>query len=301
MQPEDAVDKNGKFYPPPWVLRIYHPESEEEFIEKENLHFRDWVEFTESPPKKPKKGEHDPIMDMHLIRYGNLFLDFDDGKNLTHALEDTRRAVTHLMSLGFGPSAVDIYYSGSKGFHLEILDQLLGMQDGHEYLPRIYRTLVLKWKSAARLETVDLSVYAERRGKMIRLPNRRRANGRYKIPITAAELFTLTADEIVKLGEQPRYLEREECPLDQVLDLSEIVAEVETSKATFAEENPSENPSAISPANSEVLDGSDLPSCITYILKELPKPKCDNTFNRLLFNVFNFFIDHRIPWSQSYS
>ena len=165
-------------YQPPWILRIIHETTETDLIEQENYHYRDWVSFSEAPPKKREDAS-----EWHPTRFGNLILDFDDKNELGHAQEDTQRCIVFLASLGFDLDTIKIFYSGSKGFHIEIPSELLGMADGHELLPLIYKRLVKEWIADAQLETVDLSIYCMGRGKMIRLPNRLRANGRYKIPL----------------------------------------------------------------------------------------------------------------------
>jgi hypothetical protein len=214
-------------YQPKWKLHIPEAENETQLIERENYHYRNWVSFSESPPKKDRDTS-----EWHPIRYGNLILDFDDKDDLGHAQEDAQRLVAYLAALGVSPDAIMIYYSGSKGFHIEIPSEFLGMEDGHEFLPLIYKRLVKGWIADAWLETVDLSIYCMGRGKMIRLPNRLRANGRYKVPITQSELFNLTPEEIARLGEAPREIERStNISLSPVIDLSEITVEVEAEQA----------------------------------------------------------------------
>ncbi len=43
-----------------------------------------------------------------------------------------------------------------------------------------------------------------RRGKMFRIPNVRRKNGHYKVPLTLEEVRELQIDELWKLSEAPR-------------------------------------------------------------------------------------------------
>lgn len=45
-----------------------------------------------------------------------------------------------------------------------------------------------------------------RKGKMFRLPNVKRSNGRHKIPISHTELEKWSEDKIIKTAEKPREL-----------------------------------------------------------------------------------------------
>jgi hypothetical protein len=279
-------------YTPSWDLHCLDPETEAALIARNEYSFRNHFAFSEILPDKPPKGTPDPVANMHPIRYGNLIIDFDDGKDLGHALDDARKLALHLARLGFDLETIGFHYSGSKGFHFDIAAEALGTEDGHERLPLIYKALVEGWIKDAKLETVDTSLYAMGRGHFVRLPNRLRKNGRYKIPLTLNELFTLTPEEIEKLGTAPRYLDD---PINSVsspvLDLTEIITKVEQDQATYAKavSRDSLNSVPLSPDQQQAIREKGLPGCVRYILEENPKPKGENTYNRLALNVIKWF------------
>jgi hypothetical protein len=79
-----------------------------------------------------------------------------------------------------------------------------GLEDGHTHLPVIYKKLVQGWVTKLGLTTIDVSVYCMARGKMWRLPNVRRSNGRYKVPLSRDDAGFCSFDELWALSESPR-------------------------------------------------------------------------------------------------
>lgn len=49
-----------------------------------------------------------------------LVFDFDDKKDIENARQDTITAVNRLKDLGFNPEDINVYFTGKKGFHIEI-------------------------------------------------------------------------------------------------------------------------------------------------------------------------------------
>ncbi len=91
-----------------------------------------------------------------------------------------------------------LYFSGAKGFHIEIPSNLFG-----GFIPS--QRLHEEFKALAKLisENVDLSIYDKVR--LWRLPNTINSkSGLYKIPLTADEIFNLTIDEIKEMAKSPR-------------------------------------------------------------------------------------------------
>jgi hypothetical protein len=85
------------------------------------------------------------------------------------------------------------YVTGSKGFHCEIPAECFIEKipkGGTPNLPYIYKEMVFEMY----VDTIDLKVYSQGRGRMWRQPNVRRENGRYKVQVTVEELRNMTAE-----------------------------------------------------------------------------------------------------------
>lgn len=135
---------------------------------------------------EPYKGNGHP--EPH--RWGDFPLDFDCKEDPGKALREVRElCLTHLPELyGVDVHALRFFASGSKGFHVELPAKLFDAEDGDPYLPLIYKRIAALWKEKFNLETLDLSIYSMGKGRMWRLPNVRRDNGKHKIPLTLDEL-----------------------------------------------------------------------------------------------------------------
>jgi len=96
------------------------------------------------------------------------------------------------------------YCSGSKGFHALIPARFFELQEGHPELPLIYKRVVKKWAEELKLTTIDHSMYAMGRGKMFRIENVKRSNGRYKVPLTRDDVGYCDIEALWVLSEEPR-------------------------------------------------------------------------------------------------
>jgi hypothetical protein len=122
----------------------------------------------------------------------------DPGK----ALEDARRTVRRWEAIyGILPEALRYFYSGSKGVHVEIPQNLFGgLEPGRDTAAR------LKVVGAEMLRdsvAADLSIYETLR--LWRTPNtRHKKTGLYKIPLYAHEFFNLEIKAIQELAQDRR-------------------------------------------------------------------------------------------------
>jgi putative DNA primase/helicase len=139
-------------------------------------------------------------------RRDDLVLDLDSKDNPQLALNDLRRLCCFFLPETYGISAWDIkfYCSGSKGFHAEIPAHFFGLEAGHPELPLIYKKLVQGWIEKLKLTTIDTSMYCMRRGKMFRLANVKRSNGRYKVPLTRDDVGYVSLENLWSLTDSPR-------------------------------------------------------------------------------------------------
>jgi hypothetical protein len=128
--------------------------------------------------------------------------DFDSEDNLERSQDDARRTVRRWEAVyGLSPEALRYYFSGNKGFHVEIPAELFGgLEPSKDTAARL--------KAMGRLMlgesgTADLDIYNTSR--LWRLPNtKNKKSGLYKIPLTAGEFFNLDIATIKKLAANKR-------------------------------------------------------------------------------------------------
>ena len=138
------------------------------------------------------------------------FLPVDlDHPELVPAWEAAKRLSSLLIERwGIDGNALQIYFSGAKGFHLMLDTRLFGKIAPSKNLPTIFdslrRHLAQELPESLRA-TVDLSI--KDRVRLIRLPNTVHEKSQlYKIVLSADELENLTSAQIRELARAPRPL-----------------------------------------------------------------------------------------------
>lgn len=161
--------------------------------------------FTWAALSAPYTGNGQP----EPVRYGDMPLDFDCREEPGRALYDVRKlCLVHLPELyDIDPYELEFYCSGSKGFHVVIPAKFLGAQAGHPQLPCIYKKITEQWGAQFNLTTLDHTLYSMKKGKMFRIANIRRENGRYKVSLSLEEIKDLSIEAIEKLSEEPRHVD----------------------------------------------------------------------------------------------
>lgn len=136
---------------------------------------------------------------------GPLYFEFD-AAHAADALNDLRRCMQLLdVELGCPLEAIHAWHSGGRGYHVTIPALVIGAEAGHPLLPRIYAAMIRRLFPTEIAQTTDLSVYNGGRGRMWRLPNRRRSeNVHYKVPLAMREVLHTPSAEIEALTHRPR-------------------------------------------------------------------------------------------------
>ncbi len=121
-----------------------------------------------------------------------LVFDFDSKANVQQAFDDANEVVSRLQDFDLPGSAIRIFYSGSKGFHVEVhLNERINRAAFENIVESI----------AGDLETFDHKIKDDQR--LFRFPLTRHAKTkRYKIPLTIKQL-NLKLEEIEKLSLNP--------------------------------------------------------------------------------------------------
>jgi Primase C terminal 1 (PriCT-1) len=138
------------------------------------------------------------------------FLAIDlDHMEVTPALEAAKRLSSFLLERwAIDPLALQIYFSGLKGFHLLLDTRLFGRIAPSKHLPTIFdsmrRHLAQELPEPLR-ETVDLSI--KDRVRLLRLPNTIHEKSKlYKIILSPTELENLNPEQIRELANKARPL-----------------------------------------------------------------------------------------------
>lgn len=180
----------------------------------------DFARYTETHPS-PSTGKPPSVADYDGPSLATcLPFDFDSKDDPAKALEDVRTLARRVHALyGVAATALRCFFSGSKGFHVEIPASLFGDfepgTDTHERLRRGARAL------AGDLRTIDFDIYT--RVRLWRISGTKHgATGLYKIPLTTEELLSLDLEAIRDLAKAPRAIDLP--PDDDWQPIPELVA-----------------------------------------------------------------------------
>ncbi len=130
---------------------------------------------------------------------GPLYFDIDS-EDEDESLIDCRKLLLALYSrYGVNLNDLVIHCTGGKGFHVLVPPKVFGTDKAHKFLPYTYKKMVLEFN----LVHLDYGIYSAGKGRMWRLENIKRENGRYKVRLTAAQIFCLSFDKIKELTYLP--------------------------------------------------------------------------------------------------
>lgn len=130
---------------------------------------------------------------------GPMYADFDGA--IYETIADFKSFLVKLQGLDVDLAQVRLFATGGRGFHCEIpmaCFMTSSPSGGIADLHRIYREMAL----ALLVDTMDCRVYTNRR--MWRVPNVRRDNGLFKVPLTPTEAMIMTPESYANLCSTPR-------------------------------------------------------------------------------------------------
>lgn len=114
------------------------------------------------------------------------------------------RAYIALNHMGLKENDIQLYFSGSKGFHVTIDPRVLGVVPVKD-LNAIYKALALHIYRAYNIPVIDLRIYDKRR--LFRIPNTINSKtGLYKVPIPFDFLYEFTYDRLLEYAKEPKRL-----------------------------------------------------------------------------------------------
>jgi hypothetical protein len=149
----------------------------------------------------------------------------DGSGDVEAALQAARRYAVVLLACGVPPEALQLFFSGSKGFHGQLPASLCGA------LPSPWFSKTAEFFMGALADvaecTLDASIY--RPSQPLRAPNSLNEKSLlYKLPLTLDEFLDLTAAEIQKLAGTPRAVEPQPLWWEPVPILAELWRACET-------------------------------------------------------------------------
>lgn len=151
--------------------------------------------------------ESEDIANCKLI--GSPYLDFDAAIGTEEAFEALKREVRMALNYfaiywGIPTSMIEVYFSGSKGFHVVIPYEILGIEPDDALNLRnkaLAQLVALQCKS----EHIDMAIYDRRR--LFRIPNTINGkSGLYKVPLTYGQLTKFSLADIIEWASEPRPL-----------------------------------------------------------------------------------------------
>ena len=157
---------------------------------------------------------------------GDFYLDLDynlDVENAEDAFnvvrQDAISATKYLkILLNIDPEDIQYFFSGSKGIHIIVPKEILGVQS-NKNLNRHYRLLAEDINQVTSGKTIDLKIYDNRR--LFRLSNSiHQKTGLYKVYINYNELCNLTFNEIKKIAENPRAIPKRNYTVNPIANMT---------------------------------------------------------------------------------
>jgi len=133
---------------------------------------------------------------------GPVFADIDFKDDLSQARKSALIFCQLLfIRMKLEPDEIEIYFSGSKGFHIIVPCEVFDPQPWPLML-KLYKKMAYNARCQG-VEFIDAGVYTKRR--LLRLVNSLHGKSRlYKIPLYHKELMHLRTDKLLEMAKQPR-------------------------------------------------------------------------------------------------
>lgn len=141
------------------------------------------------------------------LLYGPIYLDIDGDDMCENAFKKTKKdtllIIRFLIDVCHIPeNQINLYFSGSKGFHILIPPKILGL-DASEDLNIKYKTFAEYTNTYTLHGGVDTGIYDNRR--LFRLNNSINSKtGLYKVPMTIKQFYNMDYNSILEYASKPR-------------------------------------------------------------------------------------------------
>lgn len=150
-------------------------------------------------------GRDTPDPEAQDCRYkGDFVIDIDHKGDILAATREAI-AVVEWFKAYMSPEYLELYASGGKGFHVVCPEHFIRPNARPEAnLPYHYRCFAKVIAGDTGATGFDYGLYAGKRGHLIRVANKERVDGKYKVPITWEELQAMTPELYAHLVSTPR-------------------------------------------------------------------------------------------------
>lgn len=142
-------------------------------------------------------------------------LDIDDIENNYGKIKiDLMLLVRQLCTMfSLSEDDVEIYFSGSKGFHILINEEIFGFE-GSRDLNKDLKLIALKLKAFTINKTVDTKIYDYKRlFRMVNSINQK--TGLYKIPVTIEQIRVMNFEQLKEYAKEPKEIISKEYTLNE--------------------------------------------------------------------------------------
>lgn len=195
------------------------------------------------------------------VKYrGDWWFDVDE-PNLEKAITSLHGLMDALEKLDVNLEHLRYFASGSKGFHVRVPATLFDGDKEQKNLPKIYERMALRLVFDYRVTGIDMNLYNGKTGHLLRVENKQRPDGRFKVPISFAEARTLTVEQYAELTRQPREIP---IPLVPESAKSEGLCRLFAECRITAENLPKNTKRATPSADLAVLNGK-IPRCVEWL------------------------------------
>ena len=213
--------------------------------------------------RSPDEESKDPI-----IYKGDLVLEIDhkpeEGETINDAIHrsivDMQNLKAYFQEIGVNPDDCEWFLSGGKGGHCVIPKRILGATVGYEALPHLHKYVASVIAYRAEIKGLDFGIYSLGKGHLLRVANKQRSNGNYKVQISPFELEGLTPDRYFEIVKEPDTLFEPTKNPPVCLELSGLFQEAITNF-----KRPKKQEVMVLSEQFAELDG--MPKCIAQILK----------------------------------
>ena len=197
-----------------------------------------------------------------------IIIDIDKCDNTDErTLDKTRAVLIELDDEGIANHSVQPYYSGT-GYHLAIASEVFNFKP-HSDLPYI-----VKETMKSLFDDIDISIYM--RTGIYRLPHTLNLKqNRFKIPLTISEVYSLKADEIIKLSSTPRL----DFKYHELVGEGELEEHIVTKVPDVKQFNKTSEPTRMVP-------------CVQTMLNQGPK---EGNRHKTLLRIASHYKRHGIP------
>ncbi|PTY93094.1 primase C-terminal domain-containing protein [Heyndrickxia sporothermodurans] len=152
--------------------------------------------------------ENEDIDNCHIYAplYFDLDLEFENNADFRKIIRDALLVVSYLEDeFGIPEDLIQIYFSGSKGFHILVEPEVFGIKPSTD-LNMQFKKIAQEVNKNTLFHSIDTKIYDRRR--LFRFPNSINGKtGLYKVPITMDDLRTMDYEKIQEYASEPREVE----------------------------------------------------------------------------------------------